>query len=141
MPQPLTPAPLPCHNHAAPLVRTCFSDERSWQTLLVRVGTPSEDDFLANVDVVDDVAYADCSPERIAGLTPPEKQLVVIADEHALSAPGNPLLVVRTGSARHAELRVVTSQLWSIENNLTWANMDWDEFVAAADEDGVFRGF
>ncbi|MFJ2261082.1 DUF6924 domain-containing protein [Streptomyces sp. NPDC087844] len=141
MPEPLTPAPLPCHKHATPLVRTSFSDERSWQTLLVHVGTPSEDDFLANVDIVDDVAYADCSPERIAGLTPPEKRLVVIADEHALTAPGNPLLVVRTGSVRPAELRVVTSELWSIENNLTWANMDWDEFVRAADEDGVFRGF
>ncbi|GAA2725940.1 MULTISPECIES: hypothetical protein [Streptomyces] len=29
--------------------------------------------------------------------------------------------------------------LWSIENNLSLSNMDFDEFVDAADEDGVFR--
>lgn len=31
-------------------------------------------------------------------------------------------------------------ELWSVENNLSIANMDWDDFVNAAHE-GVFRGF
>jgi hypothetical protein len=28
----------------------------------------------------------------------------------------------------------------AVENNLNIANMDWQEFAAAVDEDGVFRG-
>jgi hypothetical protein len=32
------------------------------------------------------------------------------------------------------------SELWTVENNLNIANMDWQEFAAAVDEDGVFRG-
>jgi hypothetical protein len=32
------------------------------------------------------------------------------------------------------------SELWAVENNLKIANMDWQEFAAAVDEDGVFRG-
>ncbi|MFC5219718.1 DUF6924 domain-containing protein [Streptomyces coerulescens] len=39
------------------------------------------------------------------------------------------------------ELRVIAEELWSIENNISLANMDWEEFVDAADDDGVFRGF
>ncbi|MFF4054379.1 DUF6924 domain-containing protein [Streptomyces sp. NPDC001668] len=31
--------------------------------------------------------------------------------------------------------------LWSMENNLSGANMDFEEFADAVEEDGVFRGF
>jgi hypothetical protein len=35
----------------------------------------------------------------------------------------------------------VAAELWSIENNLSGANMDFEEFAHAVDDDGVFRGF
>jgi hypothetical protein len=31
--------------------------------------------------------------------------------------------------------------MWAVENNLSIANMDYDEFAAAVDEDGIFRDF
>jgi hypothetical protein len=31
--------------------------------------------------------------------------------------------------------------LWGVENNLNIANMGWEEFADAVDEDGTFRGF
>jgi hypothetical protein len=31
--------------------------------------------------------------------------------------------------------------MWGVENNLSLANMDWEDFAATVDEDGVFRGF
>ncbi|MGW3141770.1 DUF6924 domain-containing protein [Streptomyces sp. NPDC001139] len=37
-------------------------------------------------------------------------------------------------------VRVVAAELWSIEN-LSGANMDFEEFAGAVDDDGVFRGF
>ncbi|MER5201146.1 DUF6924 domain-containing protein [Streptomyces sp. NPDC002755] len=132
---------LSCRAHTTPLVRTCFSDEQSWQALLLAVSTPTEEDFLANLDIVDDSAYRGLSAERMASLTPPDVRLVVLADEAALAVPERPLLVLRTGAGRHEELRVIAAELWSVENNITWANMDWAEFTDAADEDGVFRGF
>ena len=30
---------------------------------------------------------------------------------------------------------------WSVENNLSIANMDWEEFADAVDDAGIFRGF
>jgi hypothetical protein len=36
---------------------------------------------------------------------------------------------------------VIAEELWSIENNLSIANMDFVEFFESADEDGVFGGY
>jgi hypothetical protein len=30
------------------------------------------------------------------------------------------------------------SELWAVENNLNIANMDWQDFAAAVDEDGAY---
>ncbi|ALV31684.1 hypothetical protein [Streptomyces sp. CdTB01] len=51
-----------------------------------------------------------------------------------------PLLVVDLRRERGRCVRVVVAELWSIENNLSGANMDFEEFAGAVD-DGVFRGF
>jgi hypothetical protein len=31
--------------------------------------------------------------------------------------------------------------LWAVENNLSLANMDYEEFAEAVDAQGIFRGF
>jgi hypothetical protein len=35
----------------------------------------------------------------------------------------------------------IPSEIQSIENNLSLANMDFEEFAESADKDGIFRGF
>jgi len=37
--------------------------------------------------------------------------------------------------------RCAAEELWSIDNNLNLANMDWEEFGNYVDADGVYRGF
>ncbi|WP_435828452.1 DUF6924 domain-containing protein, partial [Nocardia testacea] len=46
-----------------------------------------------------------------------------------------------TGHVRGRTVRILPSQMWGIENNLSIANMDFQDFADAADPDGVFRGF
>ncbi|MCS7477297.1 DUF6924 domain-containing protein [Umezawaea endophytica] len=121
-------------------VRTHFADEEAWRALAVAVGTPSEDGFLANLHVVDDPAHHDLTPARVAALATGHR-LVVVADRTAMTAPDLPLLVLHRGGAGWEELRVVAEELWSIENNISLANMGWEEFTGNADDDGVFRGF
>lgn len=129
------------------LIRTDFSDEEAWQALRAVVTTPGEEDgFLASLHIVDDPAYRDLTTEQVVALAPAEDDLLVLADRKALSGPEMPLLAVLRGEDGAAErgfdeLRVIASELWSIENNISLANMEWEEFVDAADEDGVFRGF
>lgn len=73
---------------------------------------------------------------------------MIVADKTALTTPEMPLLAVLPHEEgddeleqEHGKLRVIAEELWSIENNISLANMDWEEFVDAADDDGVFRGF
>jgi hypothetical protein len=131
---------LPQAGYETLLVRTDFSDEEAWQALRTAVTTPSEEDFLANIQIVDDPAYRDLTSEQVAALAPGER-LLIVADKAAVASPEMPLLVRHTSEEGSAELRVVAEELWSIEINISIANMDWEEFVAAADEDGVLRGF
>lgn len=37
--------------------------------------------------------------------------------------------------------RVISREMWGVENNLSIANMDYYEFADNVDPDGVFRGF
>lgn len=67
--------------------------------------------------------------------------LPVLADSAAVTSAELPLLVVDLRGDRGCGVRVVAAELWSIENNLSGANMDFEEFAGAVDGDGVFRGF
>ncbi len=137
------------------LIRTDFSDPTAWQALLTTVMTPNQDGFLANVHPVDDPAYRDLTTEQILSAAHElDTELLIVADKTALTTPEMPLLALplfdgvdedderEEGESRqeHSPLRVVATELWSVENNLSLANMDWEDFENVADN-GVFRGF
>ncbi|MFJ4122224.1 DUF6924 domain-containing protein [[Kitasatospora] papulosa] len=142
------------------LIRTDYSDQAAWQALLTAVTTPNKNGFLANVHVVDDVAYSDLTTEQAVSMARARGDLLIVADTTALTGPEMPLLAVLPfdededddydedededdddeTKQEHGELRVIAAELWSIENNISLANMDWEDFVNAAHE-GVFRGF
>jgi hypothetical protein len=152
-PDPAPPRPL-WPSGCALLIRTGFSSERSWEALCAGVHTPSEEGFLATVDIVDDHAYQDLTAAQLRDLIPEPfdgPHFFFVADANALASTGHPLLVVPVpypepeyaylNEPPRAEFRVVVARLWSVENNLSLANMDWAEFADSVDEDGVFRGF
>lgn len=128
------------HSDETLLIRTDFSDQDAWNALRAAVTKPNEDDFLADVHFVDDPAYRDVTAEELAASLAPYT-LVIVADRVAMTSPGLPLLSIYRAEEGSEQLRVIAEELWSIENNISIANMDWDEFTSAADEDGVFRGF
>jgi hypothetical protein len=70
-----------------------------------------------------------------------------LADETTLTSAEHPILAVwvlprRDGDRRdHRPFRVVPAELWSVENNINLANMDWADFTRSVGGDGVFRGF
>jgi hypothetical protein len=59
----------------------------------------------------------------------------------SLTHPEHPILVVDLFDEPGRTFRVVPSEMWSVENNLSIANMGFEDFVGAVDRDGVFRGF
>ena len=62
-------------------------------------------------------------------------------DHSTFADPEHPVLVVDLYSDPGRTFRVIPSQMWGVENNLSLANMDFEEFADAVDKDGVFRGF
>jgi hypothetical protein len=121
-----------------PLVRTDFSDAEAWVALKATIATPNADGFQAYVDIIDDPAF-DGAAFDDATLKSVKNALIIVADRVTLTDPDHPFLCVDTDSG--GRLRVIARELWSIENNLSIANMDFEEFAKAAGPDGVFRGF
>jgi hypothetical protein len=125
------------------LLRTDFSDQKAWETLLMTIGSPNKDGFMASAEVLDDPAYQDLTTEQILALVPEghQQRLLAVADKTTMRSSEMPLLVIDLFEEPPGEVRVIASEFWSIENNLSLANMDFDEFADAVDEDGIFRGF
>jgi hypothetical protein len=67
--------------------------------------------------------------------------VLFVAGSRALTSPDHPILIVDLRPTDEPPFRCIPSELWGVDNNLNLANMDWREFVAAVDDDGVFRGF
>jgi hypothetical protein len=66
---------------------------------------------------------------------------IVLVDQLAISHPDHPLLIVDLYEESGQEFRAIPSQIQGVENNLSIANLDFEEFAQAVDKDGVLRGF
>ena len=132
---------LPYHGTAL-VVRTDFSDEGVWAEITADVVAPTEEDFRAIVEFVDDPAHRGLTTEQLLGLVPADgPRFMMVVDEVTVREPGRPILVVDLGREPGRQFRAVPRAIQSIENNLSLANMDFAEFAGAVDADGVFRGF
>jgi hypothetical protein len=133
---------LPVHG-AAPLVRTHFGEDRAWAALLTAVGTPSAEGFLGNVQIVEDRTFDGLDTDAALAALPADANVAVLflADAETLTHPDSPILVVRVLTEPGRTFRVVPEQLWSVENNLSLANLDWADYAGRTDDAGIFRGF
>jgi hypothetical protein len=66
---------------------------------------------------------------------------IFIVDRIALTPPDHPILVVDLHTEPGRTFRVIPSEMGGVENNLSLANMDFEEFAESVDEEGIFRGF
>jgi hypothetical protein len=66
---------------------------------------------------------------------------VFVADDQALDADGFPFYCIDLLDERRSRFRVDARHVASVANNLSLANMDFEEFSQAAKKQGVFRGF
>lgn len=124
---------------ATPLIRTDFTDDDAWRALVEAIGRPSEEGFLANVHVLDQKDFAGMGATPLAGMAA-NHAILLIADEITMTHPDRPVLCVDV-FAPERTFRVVPASLWSAENNLSLANLDFEDFTDAVGSDGIFRDF
>ena len=128
------------------LIRTDFADDSQWDAIRAAVEAPVidfDEEFFAYVQFVIDPNFNDASLERIRSRLPDTYNFhfLFVVDRVTTSHPDSPILVVDLHENPNSDFRAVPSRIQSIENNLSIANMDFDEFAACVDEDGIFRGF
>ena len=130
--------PLPL-SRVALVIRTDFSDHQAWEAIV----EPTEEDFCARVEFVDDDVYRSPTVEQLLDLLPngEARAFFMVVDSIAVHGPDNPILVVGLRGDRGRVFRAIPAAVQSIENNLSISNMDFAEFAGAIDQDGVFRGF
>jgi hypothetical protein len=124
------------------LIRTDFSDQRAWKKLTAAVSEPA-DPFIFTMEIVDDRANSGATVEQLMAALPEDypHSFIVVADSLSISQPDHPLLVVDLLEERGRQFRAVAAQIASIDNNLSIANMGFEEFAGAVNKGGVFRGF
>lgn len=125
------------------LVRTDFTNDVTWHKVSHDAQRENEDGFHAYVQPVNDRAFDGATWRTVKAAVPANDRgamVLFIADSTALTAPDHPILVVDPLGTEQP-FRCVPSSLWSVENNLNIANMDWYEFACEVDTSGVFRGF
>ena len=124
------------------LIRTDFSDQSAWQKLKA-AASAADEPFFFNMEIVDDRANSGATVEQVMEALPEDypHSFIVVADSAAVSQPDFPLIVVDLGEERGRLFRAVAAQVASIDNNLSIANMGFEEFADAVDGGGVFRGF
>ncbi|WP_329139467.1 hypothetical protein OG552_33520 [Streptomyces sp. NBC_01476] len=127
-----------------PGIRVDYTDQAAWEALRADLRPIDDDDEPGSfLDLLDDPAYHGLTVERVIELTDGDEGygLFVLLDTEAMNAPGHPVLVVDIDEDEVRTLRVAADVLHEVEANLFLANMDFEEFADAADDDGVFRGF
>ena len=144
------------------VIRTDFSDNDKWTAVRELIAAPQTDvgqRFYAYVKYVSDEKYAGMEPDKLIHALPDDYPgfFCFIVDSTTLANDEHPILVVGFSpnsvnvedyqrSPRQTPLtdiktcRGIPSTIQSIENNLSIANMSFEEFAEWVDDDGVFRG-
>lgn len=126
------------------LLRTDYSNDEKWKSLKEEISTPDPQyGFLANITFYENPKFDNLPLEILLSklsknYNPP---IILIADQSTFNDEDNTILCVDLIEVPGQYLRVIPSEIWGIENNLSICNMDFQDFANCQDENGVFRGF
>jgi hypothetical protein len=145
------------------LVRSDFASDALWTDLIEQVLAPQIElgqEFFADVECISDGRFEGLDPVSVVHHLPESYNYLfcMVADRHTFETAELPILII--GFAPSGEIseelrwhpqqvqakdltsfRAVPRTIQSIENNLSLANLDFEDFVRSVASDGIFRGF
>ena len=123
------------------MLRTDYSNDKEWEHVAAIIKRPVGD-LSANVTLLSSPEYDGTTLDEIGSLNQAAgHSFIFVVDKVSLTHPEHPILAVDLTVIPSQTLRVIPSELWGVENNLSLANMDFADFCAAVGEDGIFKGF
>jgi hypothetical protein len=125
------------------VVRTEFGNEEIWTKLCQEIIKPNEEGFIPYVEFYSNKEFEGITIQEILSDLPEDYDQVImfIVDRFTIEHPDHPVLCLDLIHVPGRTFRVIPSEMWGVENNLSIANMDFEEFYNCIDEEGVFRGF
>ncbi|MDQ3112161.1 MAG: hypothetical protein M3R17_19935 [Bacteroidota bacterium] len=126
------------------LLRTDFTNDSTWSQICLEIQTPEKQHgFLANISYVNDSSFKSYSAMELGADTIKNYpySFIFFADSVTNTNPEHPVLCIGLKKNKSKSFRVIPSEVWGVENNLSISNMDFEDFSKSADHDGVFRGF
>jgi hypothetical protein len=128
----------------ANLIRTDFTDENIWKKVLSEITTPSKDfGFVSFVTPINDIENQLKTPDQLITNLPKDYKFsfFILFDSVSVKHKDNIILCVDLSEKSHRSFRLKPSDLWMVENNLSIANMDFEEFSNSLDSNQIFNGF
>lgn len=125
------------------VVRTDFADDASWREVMAAIQAPTDEGFIATVDVCEDRAFAGLTSAQLVEHLPDghKHRVLFVVDAVTVRHPEHPLVAVDLRDEPGREIRIVPSFVQSLGDNMNLANMWFHEFANHTDAEGVFRGF
>lgn len=146
---------------AALIIRTNYDDEAAWHAVVADLMQPwgENDEFEARAHLVDDPVWAEAVPDEILAAVSRDENLsvVFVADHVTVQSAQHALLALNMwgeeedldpmyyqeliDSPSPREFRTAPAAVHAVHANLSLANVDFEEFAAAAstDPEGVLR--
>ncbi len=124
------------------IIRTDFSDDAVWKKIVSALQQPDDSLFLFNMELLEDPQYTDATADMLVTSVPKDYQhpFIAIADSDTMLGPEHPLLMIDLADEPGNQFRAIPASVAAIENNLSIANMGFDEFAQEVDDDEIFRG-
>lgn len=125
------------------VVRTDFSTNTEWENISARLIGKNEMGFQAHVDFLDDMKFERIKTTEIISAVAPnyKHDFIFVADSLTFAHPENTILCIDLYEVVGRTFRVIPSEVWGVENNLSISNVEFVFFYENCDNDGVFRGF
>jgi hypothetical protein len=122
------------------LIRTDYSNEVIWRALIEIVQKPGE--YSRGVEIVDNRKLASAKLEEIMRIVQNATRhtFVFIVDGITINHPEKPILVVDLFASPGQSFRIVASKFRSVENNLSIANLDFEDYLEKVDQENIYRG-
>jgi hypothetical protein len=128
------------------VLRTDFSDGEVWDAVCDQIRSSSCEGFVEQYTCISDLMWSDLPNDRLTMFDPPPYFYFVV-DRLTIEHDEHPVLAVslQKEESQEAEspqtFRLVPGEATALACNLNTANMDFSEFAANTDSDGIFRGF
>jgi hypothetical protein len=128
----------------AAIIRSDFSNEVIWKKVCDEIKKPAKKyGPVAYVQRISNKKYDRITKEKLLANLPSNylETFVFVFDSVSVNNQEHPLLCVELFEKKYRSFYIKPSDLWIAENNLSIANMDFEEFLESVDSSNIFKGF